>query len=195
MTTQDLSSDTTDPRVRAVRTVVREVESHVAAAGWDRPPRLFALVRTAEALGRDPGLATQLPLEVVRAAREDPQHLTAVEQEDLPEIDGVEDLLARIAWPGTVDGAALVVERLVLPPAAEDDVMARARAESLPEPAVVELLAARPEREDVRVAAAVLRDGPAMCALRQRSHDRDDQVAVAPEIMPGLIDALRATLS
>jgi hypothetical protein len=178
-----------------VRTVVREIEAHVASAGWDAAPRLFALVRTADALGRDPELATQLPVEVVEAARQDPQHLTAVEQEDLPEADGVDALLARIAWPDTVDGAALVVERVVLPPQAEDEVMAQARAEGLDQDATIGRLAARPEREDVRVAAAVLRRGPAMCALRQRNHDRDELVAVSPDLVPSLVTALRATLS
>lgn len=174
---------------------MREVESHVASAGWDAPARLFALVRTADALGRDPELATQLPVEVVDAALVDPEHLTAVEQEDLPDAAGLEDLLARIAWPATVDGAVLVVERVVLPPAVEDEVMQRARAESLGPDDVIELLAQRPERADVRVAAAVLRDGSSMCALRQRDHDSDDQVAVAPELVPSLVSALRSTFS
>jgi hypothetical protein len=182
-------------RDRAVRSVVREVESHVASAGWDAAPRLFALVRTANALGRDPELATQLPVEVVEAAREDPEHLTAVEQEDLPDSEGLEDLLARIAWPRTVDGAVLVVERVFVPPAVEEDVMMRARAEGLGPDDVIALLAQRPERSEVRVAAAVLRDGAAMCALRQRDHDSDDQVAVAPDLVPSLVTALRSTFA
>lgn len=189
------TADTWSGPERAARTVVREIEAHVAAAGWDAAPRLFALVRTADALRRDPALATQLPVEVVQTARADADHLTAVEQEDLPVADGLEDLLARIAWPETVDGAALVVERVVLPPQAENEVMAEARALGLDTPAVIERLAARPERSDVRVAVAVLRDGTAMCALRQREHDSDALVAVAPDLVPTLVAALRATFA
>jgi hypothetical protein len=190
-----VSTDQTSARERAVRSVVREIETHVASAGWDAAPRLFALVRTADALGRDPELATQLPVEVVDAARLDPEHLTAVEQEDLPDAASLDDLLARIAWPETVDGAALVVERLVVPPQVEQEVMAQAREQGLSPDTVIAELAGRPERAEVRVAAAVLRDGAAMCALRQREHDSDALVAVAPELVPSLVTALRSTFA
>jgi hypothetical protein len=73
--------------------------------------------------------------------------------------------------------------------------MLHARAEGLGPDDVIKLLAQRPEREDVRVAAAVLRDGSAMCALRQREHDSDELVAVAPELVPSLVSALRSTFS
>ena len=33
-----------------------DTERHVAAGGWDQPPRLFALVRTADLLEREPQL-------------------------------------------------------------------------------------------------------------------------------------------
>ncbi|TGJ94783.1 hypothetical protein DLJ96_17120, partial [Actinotalea fermentans ATCC 43279 = JCM 9966 = DSM 3133] len=33
----------------ALADAVRDVEAHVAADGWDAPPRVFALVRTADA--------------------------------------------------------------------------------------------------------------------------------------------------
>jgi hypothetical protein len=41
----------------------------------------------------------------------------------------------------------------------------------------------------------VLRDGTAMCALRQRLHDDDTSVAVGPNLVPGLVHALLATLT
>jgi hypothetical protein len=50
-----------DPRAEAVLRTVRELEQHVSSGGWDGPVRLFALIRTAGALGRDPALADQLP--------------------------------------------------------------------------------------------------------------------------------------
>ena len=177
-----------DPRSLAVTRVVTELERHVAAAGWDAPVRLFALVRTATALARDSGLADRLPPEVVAAANADPEHLTAVEQEQLPEVDSLEALLGQIAWPDTVDGAAVVVERSVLPPQAEEQVPADERQ-------AADWLRQHPDRQDVRLAAAVLRDGPHACALRTRAHDADDRVAAGPDLAPGLVDAVRSTLS
>ena len=44
----------------ALELAVREIERHVAAGGWDGPVRVFALVRTADALEAQPGLANDL---------------------------------------------------------------------------------------------------------------------------------------
>ena len=55
-------------------------------------------------------------------------------------------------------------------------------------------LAAHPDRKDVRLLVAVLRDGESTCLLRQRDHDTDDKVASGPDIAPGLVQALSATL-
>jgi hypothetical protein len=167
--------------------VVRELEQHVASAGWDGPVRLFALVNTAGALTRDPGLARTLGPDVVAAATADPEHLTAVEQERLPETDTLEALLAGIAWPDTVDGAAVVVERVVVPPEAE--------AQAPPDPgAAVAFLADHPDRRELRLAAGVLRDGTSACAVRARDHDSDERVAVGPDLVPGLVSAVASTL-
>lgn len=184
---QALDQPVDEARSDAVLRTVRELEQHVASGGWDGPARLFALIKTAGALERDPALAGQLPADVVTAAFADDEHLTAVEQEDIPAADTVESLLGRIAWPPTVDGAALVVERIVVPPEAEaglppDDVEA------------VAYLQSHPQRRDVRLAAAVLRDGTAGCAVRARDHDSDDRVAVGPDLIPALVTALAATL-
>jgi hypothetical protein len=172
----------------ALERAVRELEQHVASGGWDGPLRLFALIRTADALDRDPALAAQLPEDVVTAARADADHLTAVEQEDLPEVDSLESLLAMIAWPPTVDGAAVVVERIVVPPAAETN---------LPDdPAQAhDALLNHPLRRDLRLAAGVLRGGRQMCAVRARDRDSDDRVAVGPDLIPGLAQAIAQTLA
>jgi hypothetical protein len=177
-----------DSAALAVTRVVVELERHVATGGWDAPVRLFALIRTASAVERDAGLAERLPADVLASAQADPDHLTAVEQEDLPEVDTLEDLLGRIAWPDTVDGAAIVVERSVLPPEAEEQVPAD-------EAEAAAWLAGHPDRRDVRLAAAVLRSGPHAVALRARDHDDDNQVAVGPELAPGLVTAIGATLA
>ncbi|MDT0214466.1 PPA1309 family protein [Rothia sp. ARF10] len=160
-----------------------DTERHVASGGWDQHPRLFALVSTADLVAREPQLAAGLSVsDQVEGA------LTAIEQEDLPEAESIESLLGRIAWPETVIGCAIVVERLVVPPEAERD---------LPEDrdAAVSALAAHPDRRDVRLLAAVTRDGRSICLLRQREHDSDDRVATGSDIAPGLVAALRSTFS
>jgi hypothetical protein len=171
----------------AVGRVVRELERHVAADGWDAPVRLFALVRTGEALSRDPALAERLPPDLVSAARADTYHLTAVEQDGLPDASSLTQLLGRIAWPPTVDGAAIVVERVLLPPSAESLLPADAEQAAA-------AAASHPRREDVRLAVGVLRDGATACAARTRRNDDDERVAVSPELAPQLIAALSATL-
>lgn len=184
----DAAPDPQADRQDAVLRTVRELELHVSSGGWDGPVRLFALIRTAAALARDPGLAAQLPPDVVSAALEDGEHLTAVEQENLPQSDSIEALLGRIAWPETVDGAALVIERVVVPPEAEAGMPSD-------DEAAMSYLQNHPQRRDVRLAAAVLRDGTQGCAVRARDHDSADSVAVGPDLVPGLVSALRTTLS
>jgi len=174
-------------RQDAVLRAVRELEQHVAAGGWDGPVRVFALVRTADALVRDRDLAGRLPADVVAAAQADPEHITIVEQEDLPSASSLEELLGSITWPPTVDGAAVVTERVVVPPEVEAQLPAD------PDEAVT-WLAQHPARREVRLAAAVLRDGTNGCAVRARDHDRASDVAVGPDLVPGLIEGLSATL-
>lgn len=189
MTADEAASGSPAPvqeRQDAVLRAVRELEQHVARGGWDGPVRLFALVRTVGALERDPALADRLPPDVVSAARADPEHLTLVEQEDLPEASSLGDLLGGLAWPPTVDGAALVTERIVLPPSVEEQMPA--------DPGeAVEWAAAHPARREVRLAAAVLRDGTNGCAVRARDHDLDVDVAVGPDLVPELLEALAST--
>jgi hypothetical protein len=157
-----------------------ETERHVAAAGWDQPPRLFALVRPAGLLEREPQLAAEL-------GADEHEGFTAIEQEGLPNTSSLETLLARLAWPPEVDGVALAVERLVVPPEAEHD---------LPENRVeaAEALAAHPDRKEFRLLVAVLRNGESTALLRQRDHDKDEDVATGSEIAPALVEALGATL-
>ncbi|MDP9222046.1 MAG: PPA1309 family protein [Actinomycetota bacterium] len=179
-----------------LRDAVVEAERHVAGFGWDQPPRLFALVRTQELLAREPALGAQFlgldedagPSKASKTSTIGPSHLTAVEQDGLAPTSSIESMLATMAWPAEVDGAAIALERVVVPPEAERD---------LPEDPeqAVEHLAAHAERRDVRLVVGVLRDGTAMCALRQRLHDQDTSVAVGPNLVPGLVHALLATLA
>jgi hypothetical protein len=168
---------------RALQAVVRELEAHAAEEGWDRPERLFALVPTAELVSREPQLAEALGL----PAAEEAQGLTPVEQEALPPGVPLEDVLARIVWPSEVAGCAAIAERLVLPPEAD---------EHIPDDptAAQEFAASHPGREEVRIVAAALRGGDAACALRLRSHDDADSVLTSPDLVPGLLTLLHATL-
>ncbi|MGC0143505.1 MULTISPECIES: PPA1309 family protein [unclassified Pseudactinotalea] len=177
-----------ESRSHALAAAVIELERHAAAGGWDAPVGIYALVRTADALAENPAVATQLGAEVVAAAEADPEHLTSIEQDGLPESANLEELLAQLAWPETVHGAAIVVERIVVPPEAEQGMP------SDPEEAVAYLMG-HPDRQDVRVAAGVLRSGESWCVLRSRANDSDDAVAGAPDAVPGLVHALAATFS
>ncbi|MGO1583690.1 MAG: PPA1309 family protein [Actinomycetaceae bacterium] len=175
------------PRLSALRTAVLDLERHASNVGWDGPVIVAALVRTAEALSADPSLETTLGVEAVVSSRTDPDHLFAVEQEGLPEAETLDELLGQIAWPEQVAGAAIVVERIVVPPEAEA---------GLPEDPEEALAALRehPAREDVRMAVGVLRTGESWCALRSRTHDDDTMVAGSADAVPGLVHALTATL-
>jgi hypothetical protein len=163
--------------------LVREVEKHVAAEGWDQNPRMFALARTAELVALEPALA-----EALGAAAHDPDSMTPIEQEVPLDDRPLDDVLATTMWPDEVAGAALVLERLVLPPTAE---------QALPDDpeALDAAVAAHPERQDVRMAVVVTRDGRRMCAIRVRGHDDDLQVLIGPDLVPRLADALAATLT
>src|SRR5690606_11924401 len=181
-----MASGIDDPATKALAVAVHEIERHVAKGGWDGPVRVFALVRTATAMATDPELAAQLPGPVRVAAEGDAHHLTSVEQEGLPSADSLEQLLGVLAWPDTVDGAAVVVERVVLPPAAESGMPTDDDA------AALEYLMTHPDRQDVRIAVGVLRSGESWGAVRTRTDDADDAVGGSPDLVPGLIEALRA---
>jgi hypothetical protein len=172
------------PAQSVLEHTVAEIERHVADHGWDQPPRLYALVGTADLLASEPQLAAVLGLDPA-----DPpvDGLTPVEQEALPE-GPLDDALAGIAWPGEVLGCAVVTEVVVLPPGAED---------AAPDDGdLTGWAAAHPQRRDVRIAVAVLRNGSRATRLRVRSGgDSDDDVVTGSDLAPNLADALLATLA
>jgi hypothetical protein len=160
-----------------------DIERHAAAAGWDQPPHLFALVETADLLRREPQLAAELDLGAGL-----PGDLTPVDQGDLPQHTSLDELLAGIVWPPEVLGTALAVERLMVPPDVEKDMPQH-------EGAALQWLAEHPERQEVRLVVAVLRDGSRSAALRMRAHDSETSVLTGRDLVPGLADALAETLS
>ncbi|MGH3586913.1 MAG: PPA1309 family protein, partial [Pseudonocardia sp.] len=106
------------PEVDAVlQASVREIETHAAEAGWDQPARLYALVPTSDLVAREPGLAAAIGIDDATAAGS----LTPVEQDQMPADRSLEQVLEQIMWPAEVYGCAAVVERLVLPPAADGE--------------------------------------------------------------------------
>jgi hypothetical protein len=168
-----------DERVSHLEEVVLDLERHSAEGGWDAPPRLYALVETAELRSQDPELADELGIPA------DVDSIAALEQPPLAGDGAIEDQLGTIAWPEAVAGCALVVERIVLPPEAEAE---------MPDEDVEAWVAEHPQREDVRVVVGVLRDGSRHSALRLRKHDSPDEVISAPNLVPALADALTETL-
>lgn len=159
-----------------IRHAALEVEDHVAGGGWDQPPRLFALVLTSDLLANQPELADQLGA---------PDSYTPIEQE-LPAGREVEELLPEIGWPAEVAGCAVVVERLTLPAEAEAQV---------PEDpaAAADFAASHPDRQEMRIVAAVLRDGSAHAAVRPRV-PADAPLIEGPGVIPGLVQLLAGTL-
>jgi hypothetical protein len=172
-----------DEALAALQRAVREVESHAASGGWDAPPTLYALVPTDDLVHREPQLAGRLVLDPAAAV----SGLTPVEQEPLDADRPLDQVLPQIAWPAAVVGAAVVLERLVLPAAAE--------AELPGNPGAAERFAAdHPGRTELRVAAGATREGRGHCVVRLRSHDNEADRLEGPDLVPGLLDLLAASL-
>jgi len=184
MTTPDLEPQPQPlPEDPALAAAVLEIESHVAQAGWDQPARLYALVDTAELVAQEPALAAAMSID----GPGDDGSFTPIEQDGLPPGQALEEALQTIAWPDSVSGCAAVIERLVLPPGADDE---------LPDdPTAAELFAREhPDRQEVRMVAGVTRAGASYCALRLRAHDDEQSVVDGTELVPGLLELLHATL-
>lgn len=167
----------------ALASAVLEIESHAAAAGWDRPAQLFALVDTGALVEREPALAAAMGLDESSARGS----LTPVEQDQLAPDQPLEVALQSIVWPPGVAGCAAVVERLVLPPDADVDIP--------DDPTAAEEFAREhPDRQEVRIVAGATRAGATYCALRLRAHDDDQSVVGGVDLVPQLLQLLGATL-
>lgn len=168
-------------------TAALDIERHVASQGWDQPSLLFALVPTDHLRAEQPELAARL------GVAEGGPALTTFEQPAPPDDEDLDVFLAQIEWPGEIAGAALVVERIVLPPEAESDIANR--------PDAATAAREHPAAQDMRIVVAVTRDGQQMSVLRLRgsqggpagSARTEDSVLTGPDLVPGLSGALLAT--
>lgn len=163
-----------DPLVAALT----EIDRFLGAEGWGLPARLFALVPTADLLAAEPSLVGQL-------SAGSPDSLSSVEQEDFHGGDHLEQTLSAIAWPPTVQGVAVSVERVFLP----DDEEA-----SIPEDPdqAAEYVAGHPRRQDLRVVSGAMRDGSHFSVARVLGHP--DELLGAANLVPSLEAALLSTL-
>ena len=166
----------------ALAAAVLEIENHIATGGWDQPARLYALVPTAELVEKEPFLAHAMGLD--EAAEQG--SFTPVEQEAIGSDADLEGKLATISWPPGVAGCAAVVERLVLPPAADASVLETESSAAYARE--------HPDRQDVRIVAGATRAGATYCALRLRAVDEDHSVLTGADLVPGLLALLSDTL-
>ena len=171
----------------SLRLAVSSLEKDVAQLGWDQSPSLFALVPTQAIFPQLEAEMEPTQAEQLRAAlSENPQHLTAVLQDHLPPADLMETL-AHLVFGEDVAGVAVAMERFLVSPQAD--------AEAPTDPKEREkFLLAHPSRQDVRIVAAATRDGNTWCARRARSEDSDDMVAQGDNIVPELLEVLKAML-
>jgi hypothetical protein len=154
-----------------------EVERHVGRYGWDQPARLFALVSTSDLIAAEPSLAEQL----TGAA----DGYSSIEQEDFLPGEDLAETLGGIAWPESVAGCVLALERAFLPADAEEELPADPDAAAL-------VVAAHPRRLDLRVVVGVTRDGASHGLARVRGKDGD--LLGGTDLVPALASALAHTL-
>lgn len=157
-----------------------EIEHHVGGVGWDQPARLFALVPTTELIGAEPQLAQHL----TGGVEPQPGQLSAIEQDGFVAGADLGEALARIAWPATVAGVALSLERFFLP-GTEDAGLPTGAAAS-------DRVRTHPERQEIRVVVGALRGGGSYGVARIRSHPAE--LLSGTDLVPGLALALARTL-
>lgn len=175
-------ADVVSPQQRALRSVLMEIENGAASVGWDRPPSIYALVPTKELMGT-PEIPGDVLADLERAWDGADTHLSAILQESVVGED-VEELLPKLAWPESVWGAAVTVERIIVPPAVEEE------APEDPDEALA-FISNHPARTDVRLSVAVTREGDSWCAIRARNFDDAGHVATGETLVPSMVEALK----
>lgn len=160
---------------------IAEIEAHMHASGWDHRPTLFALARVDTLAADQPETVQRLGLDAQPG-----DALTSIQQDELPD-QPLDEVLAGLAWPPTVDGCAVTQEIVILPPSAE---------ETLTAAEVAARAAGHPDRREARLVVGVLRDGSSAALLRMRSADgTEDDLLTGPDLAPNLVAALLTTLT
>jgi hypothetical protein len=182
--TDPTSSVPPEEQQAALVAALVDLERHVGTAGWDQPPRLFALVLTDVFAAAEPALATELGLRTT-ADGAPPGALTAVEQESFASSGDLVADLDQLEWPDTVFGCAVSAERTFLPAGAEDGIPDDAEAAAA-------YVAAHPDRQEIRVVVGADRAGNRHGVARLVSNPRE--LLAAEDLVPGLGAALAHTL-
>ncbi|TXH44402.1 MAG: hypothetical protein E6Q90_03995 [Actinobacteria bacterium] len=159
----------------ALELVLVELEAEAGHAGWDQPARLFGLVSSDLLLDTEPELAAELGLR--------PGTLTAIEQDGFDVEHPLDQLLPLIEWPEGVVGAAVILERLVLP----DD--------AGPTGASAASGGRDPRATDVRLVVGAARDGADFAVVRVRGHEELIRQSAGEQLVPGLAKALARSLA
>jgi hypothetical protein len=161
-----------------------ELDRHVGPAGWDQPPRLFALVLTDVLAEAEPALSRQLGLHTTGSGGL-PGALTPIEQDEFHSSGDLTRDLAALAWPESVYGCALTTVRTFLPAAYEPDLPT--------EPAAAATaVATHPQRQEIRLVVGADRGGNRHGIGRLAS--RPEELVGAPDLVPELASALAHTL-
>ncbi|MGJ3509196.1 PPA1309 family protein [Enemella sp. A6] len=158
-----------------------QLEHHVGHLGFDQPPRLFALVRTATLIETEPELATQVGL-----STDAPEgSLTAVEQDGFDPGDDLVAALNRIFWPETVAGVACSMVSSFLPNGVDAE---------LPDDPheAADYVAAHPDKVDLLVVAGAMRSGARHGVGRLITHP--DDLISGDDLVPGFTQTLARTL-
>ena len=153
---------------------LHDVLDHVERGGWGQPPQVFALVPTRLIAAQNPELVDE----------GDDSALSPVAQEPLEVAGGeepyarLEEFLATATWYPPVEGVALILEIVVLPPDAEGD-LDSAFEPLLGDPAASESAAreaarAHPSARTARLAVGALRNGKRLSLMRLRPGPDDD---------------------
>ncbi|MFT3970253.1 MAG: PPA1309 family protein [Micropruina sp.] len=164
----------------ALVAALMDIERHVGGVGWDQPARLFALVPTTELIAAEPQLAEHL----TGGLEPQPGHLSAIEQDGFASGADLGEALGRIAWPETVAGVALSLERFFLPGAMDAGLGEGAAAS--------DTVRTNPDRQEIRVVVGATRAGDSYGVARIRSHP--DDLLSSIDLVPGLAAALARTL-
>lgn len=168
--------DPLDPPTAALAAAVLEVARHVEDADL-RSPRWFALARSAELVGQQPGIAALLGEDSALAIAEDSDHLTTIELEDVPSATDPFDALMTLEWPGISFGGALALEL-------DGD----SWSSSVDDPAVAGRASARQLGSGaLRVVIAATSAGTTYSALRAPGSSR---FVLGPALIPRLSEAL-----